>query len=117
MPLDKPIHVQKGESILFELNHPEFGEWSWVFEHNGKRQKHSTFLSRPLKMKELMKLADVYKGKLSQDGQVTQEALALLNGTHSNKEITKKLLEKYPHYFSGEKQAGEFMKNIVSQYT
>ena len=117
LPLDNPISVRKGDFISFELIRPEFGDWTWLFEHNGKRQKHSTFLSQPQKMKELLKLTDGYKGNLSQKGKATQEVFKLLNGKSTTKNIITELLKKYPQYFTDEKQADSFVKNIVAHYT
>lgn len=117
LPLDSPISVQRGEIISFELIRPESGEWNWIFEHNGKRQKHSTFLSKPKKMKELLKLTKNYKGNLSQKGRATKEALHLLNGKNTAKDIAIRLLEKYPQYFTAEKQADIFIVNIMTSYT
>ncbi len=117
LPLDNPISVRKGEIISFELIRPEFGDWHWIFGYNEKQQKYSTFLSQPKKMKEMLKLTDGYKGNLSQKGLATQEALKLLNGKSTTKNIIIELLKKYPQYFTDEKQTDSFVKNIVAHYT
>ena len=117
LPLDKPIRVRRGEIISFELIRPESGDWNWIVEYNGKRQKHSTFLSQPQKMKELLKTTNGYKGDLSQKGQITQEVFKLLNGENTTKYIITELVKKYPDYFTNEKEADSFVKNIVVHYT
>ena len=117
LPSNNPMNVYKGDIISFELIRPESGDWNWIFEYNGKRQKHSTFLSHPQKMKELLKLANGYKGNLSQKGQVTQEAFKLMNGENTTKTIIAELVKKYPDYFTNEKEAVSFVKDIVAYYT
>ncbi len=117
LPIENPILVQRGDIVSFELIRPELGDWSWIVEHNRKRQKHSTFLSQPHKMRELLKLTEEYKGNLSEKGRATHEVLRLLDGKNTSKDITIHLLEKYPQYFSNEKQADIFVKKIVEHYT
>ncbi len=117
LPLDSPISVKSGDIISLELNRPEFGEWSWIVEFKGKHQKYSTFLSRPQKLESILKRSKNYKGKLSQKGKAAQDVLQYLNGNNSIKDITQKILEKYPQYFTIEDQADRFVKNIVGNYS
>lgn len=117
LPLNSPINVQKGDLISFELNRPEFGEWSWIVKFNGEYQKHSTFLSQPLNPEKLFKQTENYKGSLSSKGKITLDVLQLLNGKTLTKDITIKILEKYPNYFSNKERADKFVKKIVNNYS
>ena len=117
LPLAEPISVKKGDKVFFELNRPEFGEWSWIVEADGKRQKHSTFLSEPTNPLKFIKKTDSYKGKLSQKGEVTREVLQLLYGTRSTVDIVQKVQNDYPDFFTTSLQADQFVKNLVEQYS
>ncbi len=117
LPLAEPINVKKDENVSFELNRPEFGEWSWIVEAGGKRQKHSTFLSEPISNLNIMKQSNIYKPLLSNKGKITQKILALFNQSLSTEEIIVKVKQDYPSYFSTYVQAEKFVKNMVDRYT
>ncbi len=117
LPLENPIDVNKGDKISFELNRPEFGEWSWIVEAGGKRQKHSTFLSEPINSLQMMKQFDSYKPITSEKGKITQKILELFDGGLSIAEIIVKVEEEYDNFFSSDAVAEQFVKNLVEQYT
>lgn len=117
LPLEEPINVKKGDKVSFELNRPEFGEWSWIIEAEGKRQKHSTFLSGPVSPLKVMKKSDTYKPIVSEKGMITQKILELFNGGLSTANIVVKIEEDYRTFFSTHTVADQFVKNLVEQYT
>jgi len=116
LPLAEPMNVKKGDKVFFELNRPEFGEWSWIVEAGGKRQKHSTFLSELLSPSKIMKKSDSYKPDLSQDGIAAQEILSLFDGTSSKIDIVHKAMENFPSLFKTYKQAEQFVENLIEQF-
>lgn len=117
LPLSSPISVKKGDLISFELNRPEFGEWSWIVEINGKCQKHSTFLSKLIIPLKLMKKSDTYKPVSSEKGKITQKILELFNGGLSTAEIILKVEEDYNAFFATHTVTEQFVKNLVEKYT
>lgn len=117
LPLEEPLNVVKGETVKFELNRPQFSEWSWVVEAEDKRQKHSTFLSEPVIFSKVMKEQNHYKPRLSEKGKMTKEILQLWNGDISLTEIISKIQIDFPGYFSTNIQLEQFVKNLVAEYT
>ena len=117
LPLESPIHVQKGDFISFDLKRPEFGEWSWTVGFNNTFQKHSTFLSMPLKTNDLLKQLDGYQGTVSSEGIAIIFILQKLNGKNTIESITDKLVKKYSDLFPDRKSANIFTKKIVKHYS
>ncbi len=115
LPLSEPIQVKKSEKVVFELNRPEFGEWSWIVGAGGKRQKHSTFLSRVISPSEVIKRANRYKPELSEQGKATLEVLQLSNGTLPLLNIVQKIIKDYPSLFATPRQTEKFVKNLVEE--
>lgn len=117
LPLAEPVSVKKGEILSFELNRPEFGEWTWTVGYGGKYQRHSTFLSEPISPAVLQKKSDTYKASISHKGQITQEILLRLNGNESTAEIVERIMEVHKGFFSKREQADRFVKDIISRYS
>lgn len=117
LPLEQPVEIKKGEKIAFELHRPEYGEWSWIVEIQDKKEKHSTFLSKPLNPLQITKHTDDYRPKLSQNGILTAEILRLFDGKLSISEITEKIIGIYPEVFTNRLQASQYIKNLIYQYT
>ena len=65
LPMEHPLEVKQGTVIVLTIDRPEFGEWSWFVEVNGKKEKHSTFLSEPISIDKVTKLSNSYIPKLS----------------------------------------------------
>ena len=40
LPLDPPLELSAGETVQFELERPEFGEWTWTVTRGSDRQRH-----------------------------------------------------------------------------
>ena len=116
LPLNQPVQVKVGDKMSFELNRPEFGEWTWTVETAEIRQRHSTFLSGPITPTDLYKKSDGNKAILSQKGQVALEVLQRLNGTQLTSEIAVQITKSYPALFTNQEQAARFIKNLVMRY-
>ncbi len=117
LPLAEPISVKKGDVLSFDLNRPEFGEWTWTVGYGEKIQRHSTFLSESISSAALQRKSDTYKPQLSQKGQITQEVLSRLNGNESTAEIVEDLMTDKRKYFSTRKQADRFVKDLVDRFS
>ncbi len=117
LPTAEPFSVKKGDKVIFELNRPEFGDWSWIVESGGRRQKHSTFLSEPISPSKIMKKLDNYKPGLSQDGRAVQVILSLFDGTNSKTNIVYKVMEEFPSLFKTYTQAEQFVQKLIGKYS
>jgi len=117
LPLEESIDVEKGDKVSFELNHPEFGEWSWIVEAGGKRQKQSTFLSEPIDPLKIIKLSNTYKPMISEKGKMAQRVLELFSSGLSTADIIIKVKQDKHTFFSTDTDVDVFVKNMVERYT
>lgn len=116
LPLLRPVNVKRGEKVSCELKRPEFGEWNWIVEAGGKRQKHSTFLSEPLSPSTIMKKSDSYKPDLSQRGEAVLLIFSLFDKRNSKANIILKAMEKFPTLLKTYSQTELFVDNLIEQY-
>jgi len=117
LPLAEPISVKKGDVLSFELNCPEFGEWTWTVGYGDKYQRHSTFLSGLISQEILQKKADTYKPQLSLKGKFAKGILSLLDGTASTAEIVEHIMAEQGKLFPSRQQVERFVKDIVERYS
>lgn len=117
LPLAEPISVKKGDVLSFELNRPEFGEWTWTVGYGDKYQRHSTFLSGLISPEILQKKADSYKPQLSLKGKVAKEILSQLDGKNPTAEIVEHIMAEQGRLFPSRKQVEQFVKDIIERYS
>lgn len=116
-PISEPVEVKKGEKIIFELNRPEFGEWSWTIESGGKRQKQSTFLSAPMSFSKVLEKSEIYKPCLSQSAEITKKILSYFDGENSKSEIVQMTMKDFPSFFKTKIRANQFVTNLIEKYS
>ncbi len=117
MPLVEPVSVKKGDILSFELNRPEFGEWTWATGFGNNHQRQSTFLSKVVSPAALQRKSDGYKAQLSQKGEAARDVLLWLDGSQSTAVIVDRLMTAYQILFPNRRMANQFVKNIVCQYS
>ena len=117
LPLAEPIPLKKGDILSFELNRPEFGEWSWTVGKGERYQTHSTFLSQPVSPASLRRKSDSYKPQLSQKGRAARFVLQSFDGTKSTTNIVDVLMTHYQTLFQTRNIANQFVKNIAGKYS
>ena len=116
LPQAEPISLKKGDILSFELNRPEFGEWSWTVGNGEKYQRHSTFLSQPVSQAVLRSKSDRYTPQLSQKGRAARFVLQSFDGTKSTAKIVDELMTNYRTLFQTRNHANQFVKNFVELY-
>jgi hypothetical protein len=75
LPLDPPLALKQGERLQFQLDRPQFGEWTWTIECGKQAQRHSTFHSRLADLDLLKSQADTFVPGLGADGQLASFVL------------------------------------------
>lgn len=116
LPVAEPISLKKGDIFSFELNRPEFGEWSWTVGKGERYQTHSTFLSQPVSPAVLRSKSDTYSPQLSQKGQAVQFVLKSFDGNRSTAKIVDELMTNHRIFFQTRNHANQFVKNLVELY-
>jgi len=94
---------------MLEMKRPEYGDWTWK-SHPGSNKSQSTFLSRPLRAKDIHRQSDTYRPELSNDGQILKFVLAYFDGTKSTQEIAGQLVESFPKRFPNHDQAIRYVQ-------
>ena len=102
--------------MKFELNRPEFGEWTWTTTFADKKQRQSTFYSSVKSSKELLVTADDITPKLSDLGKAAKSVLKQIDGDHSTLGIIDSVMEDDPKLFTDHKSAEEFVKSLIRKY-
>jgi len=116
LPLAEPLSIIRGDCLSFELNRPEFGEWTWTSTHNGKKQRHSTFLSSPVSSKSMQQLSDAYEPGLTEKGEAARDVLTHMNGDITTEKIANQLVTCYAELFHNQQQAVRFVKDLIARY-
>lgn len=117
LPLNQPIEVHQGDTMEFELNRPEFGEWTWTIKFANTRQQQSTFYTTVKSPKELSMQSNSNKATLSDKGNIVQDILYKLDGTKETSKIIAHLLGTYPQQFKTHINAEQFVKAIIKKYS
>lgn len=116
LPLDQPVQVKAGDNISFELNRPEFGEWTWTTVTANTQQRQSTFLSEPLSHEVLQKKSDNHTASLNIKGQAARNILERLNGKESTSSIAIGIAESYPQLFPDHEHAKRFVIKLIDRF-
>ncbi len=81
LPLDPPLALEQGQRVSFSLHRAPFEEWTWQVATDTTRQKHSTFLARPLKAATFKKAAPDYAPALTPEGRALAYTVSRCDGT------------------------------------
>jgi predicted RNA methylase len=117
LPLDPPLELAVGEEINFKLQRPAFGDWSWKVKTNTTSQQHSTFLASPMTLKKIKKFSPQYQPSLNDKGKAAQYVLTNIDGKLSVEQLSTKLTKEYPQLFKQQKQALNFVRNLIANFS
>lgn len=115
LPLDPPVLLHTGDQVRFELQRPEYGEWSWKMEVGKFKQCHSTFLSEPITPSILLKKSDQYAPILNTQGKIAQQLLSQFDGKTSVENLAEQLQQDWPNDFSNKKVALHFISHFIEK--
>ena len=113
LPLDPPVKLHTGDQVTFELQRPEYGEWTWTMEVGKYKQCHSSFFSEPITPSILMKKSDQYTPKLDTQGKIAHQLLSNIDGKNTVENLAKQLQQDWPDNFTDKKGALRFIKNFI----
>jgi hypothetical protein len=117
LPLEQPIQVKAGEQLQLAIKRPDFGDWTWTTEYEGRRQRQSTFLSQPLSPERMQKASDNYQPDLSERGEAARWLLAQMAGELTVGQLAIQLQAEFPAIFSYEAEALKFVKKLAERYS
>jgi predicted RNA methylase len=116
MPLERPIAAESGQKLGFSLKRPEYGEWTWTTDFDGRQQRQSTFLSGPMSPELLRRKSDAYQPELNEKGRAAQYVLAQMDGSASTEGLADAVLEHFGDSFTSREDALRFVKSLVNKF-
>lgn len=117
LPLDPPLEIHQETKVLFKLQRPIFGDWSWRVTTAQETQQHSTFFSLPLNLKAIKQQSLEYQPQLSEKGKAALYVLSHSDGTLSIQQLSNHLIKEYPQLFPQPEKVLNFVRKLVTSLT
>jgi protein arginine N-methyltransferase 1 len=126
-PWTEPVSISKGDTISVLLRCDLVGNyhlWRWqttVFDHRQAAKvkadfKQSTFFGMPLPS-ALSKRAPDHVPNLSQEGEIQQFVLSLMNGRNSLETITTQTAIRFANRFGSSSDVASVVAELSEKYT
>ena len=126
-PWSEPVSISKGDTISMVLRCDLVGNyhlWRWqttVFDHRQAAKvkadfKQSTFFGMPLSS-ALSRRAPNHVPRLSQDGEIQQFVLSLMNGRNSLETIITQTAIRFANRFGDSSDAANVVAELTEKYT
>jgi len=116
LPLDPPLAVTQNETVMFQLQRPPYGDWSWRVETAHTQQQHSTFFSIPMTLKLMRKQTVDYQPELSSKGEAALHVLLNSKGNICVHELSQQLMQKFPGLFRDSQQTIQFVQMLIGYF-
>jgi protein arginine N-methyltransferase 1 len=117
LPLDPPLHVSAGQVVSFELERPEFGEWTWTLTHEGKRQRHSTFHSKPVDLEALRRQQGGIVPGLGVEGELAVFVLTLMQQGKNVAEILAGVQEQFSQQMERDPGVAQSVRRMIDSWS
>jgi protein arginine N-methyltransferase 1 len=124
-PWSQPVSIATGDTISVALRCDLVGTYHlWRWQTTVRNQanikadfKQSTFFGMPVSRSGLPKRAPHYVPKLSQDGEIQQFVLSLMDGKTSLAGIADKTAGHFSNRFKSRDEAERFVTDLSDKYT
>jgi len=123
-PCSQPVSIATGDTISVALRCDLVGTYHlWRWQTTVRNQanikadfKQSTFFGMPISRSSLQKRAPHYAPKLSQDGEIQQFVLSLMDGKTSLAGIADKATGHFSSRFKSREEAERFVADLSDKY-
>lgn len=116
LPIDPPQKVEAGESIVFSLERPPFGEWTWRMRSASVTRSHSTLLAMPLAPETMRRFRPEHVPALTPRGHAMRDALTAADAGLPVGAIAAQLRARYPAQFPNDDEALVFTRSMIKSY-
>jgi len=116
LPLDPPLLVGSGDELSLRLVRRQFGEWSWITEHLGNRQQHSTFLSRVYTPEQLRCHSKKHLVERNEKGAMIGFVLEKMTGSNTVQAIIDQTADRFGHEFSVPEELEKKVRSVILKY-
>ena len=101
LPVDEPVAMEPGDSIVVEVTAHDGAEFRWVVDVETRRAgstrfQHATLLSRPEGADWFRKQSDAYKPRLTQKGELELALASQFDGTRTAADLDTWLASRWP---------------------
>ncbi|MEL0065133.1 MAG: class I SAM-dependent methyltransferase [Gammaproteobacteria bacterium] len=114
LPVDPVLRLEAGALLALEIDRPEFGEWSWRWQHGDQSAQHSVFLSRPFTPTALGRRAEGYQPQLSGQGEMAKWVLHHMDGSRTVADLAAGLVSDLGH--PNPRQAETFVRHLIDGF-
>jgi hypothetical protein len=111
------LQVSAGQVIDFELDRPEFGEWTWALTHEGKRQRHSTFNSKPADLAFLRGQKDSFVPGLGSEGELALFVLSQMQQGANVAEILVAVREQFAQQMERDPGFSKTVRRMIDSWS
>jgi len=115
LPLDPPIDVQAGDLLTLRVVRPQFGPWTWMSNHCGESQQHSTFFSRLFSVDQMKRRSGDHSAVLNDHGELVQFVIDSIIGHKSNSEILTSAIERFGSRYASEEYLNRQVVSLISK--
>ncbi len=123
-PLQKPVLLQKGQSVFIEFTNIPFQKgsiWNWIVfgkddRHNAFRFEHSTFRGRPTTQDLIQSMSGSFVPPVTQQNRITRAILKLCNGQRTTEQIARQIRKRFPPHFQNFRQAFQICVRIIRDH-
>ncbi len=116
-PLSAPVPVDAGEKVGWSLFcTPGGGDeflWNWRVESQSGLAEGTTFASSPFVAADLKKKSGGHVPSLDLDRRIAKFILEEVDGTQTQGAIAARLQEKFPNEIPGEREALQYVVNVL----
>jgi precorrin-6B methylase 2 len=116
LPLDPPMALEQGETVVFQLARAPFGDWTWTVRAGAGAQQHSTLLAMPMTAASLTRAALDYEPSLNAEGRAVLDVLSRFDGTATVTSLASALSDRYPERYRSTAEAVAFVQRLVRRF-
>ncbi len=116
LPVDPPLELAAGDTVGFELQRPQFGEWTWTVTHGGRQQRHSTFQANIMDLAQLRKLMPESSPGLGESGELALHVLSCLAEGSSVGQIIESAHQTFPRQAIHKFALEQLVRGLVKRW-
>lgn len=125
LPLSRPVSLQQSMPVALEIDARHVGDgyvWRWTTAvdagdgNDPERFSQSTFHGLPLTRRTLRHAEGSATPRLSRDGNIDRDALAMMDGDASLAEIAERLMKRFPQAFEDHRAALDRVAALAIRY-
>lgn len=116
LPLDPPLHVERGATVTVALDRQPRGDWSWRVRAGGEVRRHSTMLGSAVTPALLDRASAQYVPTQTEELAASAFVLSRVDGVSDVTVLATALRDRFPARFAEDVAALEFVQLTVARF-